>query len=339
MFTDNLPFLASMTLVLSSNAVGTQSIATLSDSPKYNIKTVCAQTGIRAVTLRAWERRYQLLRPHRTDSNYRLYSERDLAILRWLKSRVDEGIPIRTAANEFLEMRHKGIWPEVMPALPSALSSPLQPQTAPALYANRLYKALIAHDEALAAQLLTEAYRLYDVATICLEVVMPCLVNIGDAWQQGRIRIMTEHFASNFLRGWLMTLFQAQPLPRVAPRIIIGCAPSELHEIGSLMLALLLRREGYRVEFLGQDVHIDDLLAYARFERPALICLAASADAAARELLRVHNGLANIRPRPKFGFGGRIFNLKPALRQAIPGIFLGEDLREAVAHIRKLLST
>lgn len=322
----------------SPQTAGSPSIESLSDAPQYNIKAVCTQTGIRSVTLRAWERRYRLLTPHRTDSNYRLYSERDVAILRWLKNRVDGGVPIRTAATELLEMRRMGLWPEAMPTLPPPPPNPAQHPVAPAIQANRLYKALIAHDETQAARTLTEAYAMYDLTTLCLEVVTPCLVSIGDAWQQGHIRIVTEHFASNFLRGRLMTLFQAQPMPRAAPRIIIGCAPSELHEIGSLMLALLLRREGYRVEFLGQDVHVDDLLAYARMERPALICLAASTEAAARELQRVHNGLANIRPQPKFGFGGRIFNLKPNLRENTPGIFLGEGLREAVAQIRKILS-
>lgn len=326
------------TSTLYTSPMNAHSIEDLSDSPKYNIKAVCSQTGIRPVTLRAWERRYQLLNPHRTNSNYRLYSERDLAVLRWLKSRVDSGLPISTVATELMEMRRMGVWPESIPQFKQA--APLQQhQVAPTLQATRLYKALVAHDEALAADILTETYALYDVATVCLDVVTPCLVSIGDAWQQGQIRIITEHFGSNFLRGRLMSLFQAQPTPRAAPRIIIGCAPSELHDIGSLMLALLLRREGYRVEFLGQDVHVDDLLEYARIERPALICLAASTEASSRELRRVHNGLANMRPRPKFGFGGRVFNLKPALRESIPGVFLGENLRDAVSRIRQVLSS
>ncbi len=56
--------------------------ADLSDAPKHTIKTVCAQTGILPVTLRAWERRYKLLKPQRTSGNYRLYSDRDIAVLR-----------------------------------------------------------------------------------------------------------------------------------------------------------------------------------------------------------------------------------------------------------------
>jgi methanogenic corrinoid protein MtbC1 len=313
-------------------------ISELSDSPKYNIKAVCLQTGIRPVTLRAWERRYKLLNPHRTRSNYRLYSDRDLAILRWLKSRVDSGLPISTAATELAEMRRLGEWPEPPPAIP--VTPPLRREgAAPTEYAARLFKALTAHSESEASAIFTELYALYDIATVCTDVILPCLISIGDAWQRGQIRITTEHFASNYLRGRVMTLYQAQPMVRNAARILVGCAPHELHDIGSLILALFLRREGYRVEFLGQDVHVEDLLEYARLERPALICLSATLEASARELKRVHAGLVNMRPRPKFGFGGPIFILRPSLRESTPGIYLGDTLPEASRKVRQLLSS
>ncbi|MGQ0604682.1 MAG: MerR family transcriptional regulator [Anaerolineales bacterium] len=310
----------------------------LSASPKYNIKAVCVETGIRPVTLRAWERRYRLLSPHRTRSNYRLYSERDVAVLRWLKMRVDSGLPISTAANELSEMRRAGAWPEPLPTVQKLVTT-VNNATPPSAYAMRLYKALSLHDESAASVILKEAYATCDLTTVCNDVLAPCLAAIGDAWQRGELSITTEHYASNYIRGRLMALFHAQPMPRNAPRIFIGCAPSELHDIGSLMLALLLRREGYRVEFLGQDVHIDDLLEYARMERPGMICLAATQEQAARELRRVQQGLANLRPKPKFGYGGRIFNQKPALRESVAGIFLGETLVEACNQIRLVLSS
>ncbi|MBL8057819.1 MAG: cobalamin-dependent protein [Anaerolineales bacterium] len=312
------------------------SIGDLPDSPKYNIKAVCQETGIRPVTLRAWERRYRLLRPHRTRSNYRLYSERDVAVLRWLKTRVDGGLPISTVAGELAEIRRAGAWPEPVPQLPA--TRPAEGRAAPPQdYAMRLYAALVSHDEAAASLLLGEIHAQYDLKTVCLEVLAPCLVAIGDAWQNGQIRITTEHFASNIVRARLMTLFQAQPMMRTAPRILVGCAPTELHDISSLMLALLLRRDGYRVEFLGQDVHADDLVEYARLERPNLICLAASSESAVRELTRVFNGLATMRPRPKLGFGGRAFNLRPALRESTPGIFMGDTLADGLQKARLLL--
>src|SRR5512142_1560167 len=64
------------------------------DEPTYNMKAVEQQTGISAATLRAWERRYALVEPKRTASGYRLYSDRDVALLRWVRQQMDEGLTI-----------------------------------------------------------------------------------------------------------------------------------------------------------------------------------------------------------------------------------------------------
>src|SRR5512142_2768887 len=95
-------------------------IVDLPDEPKYTIKNVATQTGIRPVTLRAWERRHEVLNPHRADNRYRLYSERDVAILRWLKNRVDGGISISSAVNELRSLTSNNNWPEAIPAAPES---------------------------------------------------------------------------------------------------------------------------------------------------------------------------------------------------------------------------
>ena len=306
----------------------------LPDTPRHMIKAVCAETGLLPVTLRAWERRYKLLKPQRTAGNYRLYSDRDIALLRWIKSRVDQGAPISRVAEEFRSMRRAGQWPEAVPAPPPA---PVQESAAPPeAYASRLYAALIALNESLTAEILREAQAVFDVAVICLNVIQPCLVEIGEAWYRGEIRIATEHFASQYLRGRLLSLFQAYPVRHSAPRIVVGCAPNEFHDIGSLMLALFLRREGYRVEFLGANVHLPDLAEYAREHRPALICLSANSEESAHELRQMEARLAGMRPRPRLGYGGRAFNLNPALRKTVPGVYLGEDAATALTRIRQL---
>jgi DNA-binding transcriptional MerR regulator len=311
------------------------SIGDLPDRPLHTIKTVGAQTGVPAVTLRAWERRYRVLRPRRTAGNYRLYSERDIALLRWLKSRVDAGLPISRAAEELKAFRQSNAWPAPAPAAPV---SPVPAAAAPpAVYSQRLFAALTGLNEARAASLLLEATTLFDLSAVCLGIIQPCLVAIGEAWYRGEIRIATEHFASQYLRGRLLALFQAFPLRPRAPRIVVGCAPGEFHEIGSLMLALFLRRDGYRVDFLGADVNIGDLFEFVRVERPAMICLSASSHQTARELRTVQARLAGLRPRPKFGFGGRSFNLDLKLRASLPGLFLGEDAAAARAQARLLL--
>ncbi|MDR3574638.1 MAG: cobalamin-dependent protein [Anaerolineaceae bacterium] len=306
------------------------------DTPKYTIKSVSNQTGILPVTLRAWERRHEILSPHRSENRYRLYSEREVAILRWIKSRIDNGIPISSAVSELHTLARQGIWPEAVPALPG--TQPVGNALAPDQYARQLYQLLIHHDESPAGDLLREAHTNFDLGTICNDIITPALVQLGEAWYRGEIRITTEHFASAYIRGRLLSMLQAYPSRKNAPYILCGCAPTEQHEIGALMLSVMLRSKGFRVEFLGPDVPIDDLVEYARFEHPQLILLSTTMRNSVSELFRLDEKLNKVRPKPHFGYGGAAFNQDPDLQGQLAGTFLGETLNAAVAKISEILT-
>lgn len=309
------------------------SIADYPDEPKYSIKVVSTQTGIRAVTLRAWERRHEILTPFRSDNRYRLYSERDVAILRWVKNRVDGGISISHAVHELKKMAKSGIWPDALPSVPEPVRSF---RTLPVdQYSQQLYQALIHHDELTASTLLREMQTAYDIRSIFEDILRPCLVNIGEAWYRDEIRITTEHFASAFIRGRLLTLLQAFSFRRNAPYILVGCAPTEQHEIGSLMIAVLLRSKGLRVEYLGPDIPVDDLVDYAGYEHPQMVVLSSSLESSAVEIHHMQEKLNKIQPPPIFGFGGQAFIDKPVLQKQIPGVYLGNTINEAINTICK----
>jgi MerR family transcriptional regulator, light-induced transcriptional regulator len=312
------------------------SIAEYSQEPKYTIKVLSERTGVRPVTLRAWERRYDLLDPNRLDNNYRLYSERDIQIIRWITHRLDEGLSISNAVREYRELRGNGIWPEALPTVmaPQPSQAPRHPTS---YYADKLFTALTGHDEAQAKQIVDAVQSMYDIQTIFLEVFYPCLVEIGEAWYRGEIRIATEHFASAFIRGILMNLLQAFPIYSEAPRLLIGCAPEEFHEIAPLMLSVLLRREGYQVEYLGADLPVDDLVFYAEDTLPDMIILSASFEESARPLYRIQAKLDELPGKPKLGYGGRYFNQNEAAHKNMDGIFLGTSLDEAIQKVHDLL--
>jgi MerR family transcriptional regulator, light-induced transcriptional regulator len=312
------------------------SIAEYSAEPKYTIKAVSERTGVKPVTLRAWERRYDLIEPDRKDNNYRLYSERDIEIVRWITHRLENDLTISNAVGEYRHMRENGIWPEALPSvlLPEPSEKPKHP---PKVYADQLYKRLIAHDEANARRIVDAIQTVFDLKTIFFEIFQPCLYEIGEAWYRGEIRIATEHFASSFIRGILMNLLQAFPVYSTAPSLLIGCAPEEFHEIAPLMLSVLLRREGYQVEFLGADLPVDDLVAYAEDVDPDMIILSAGFEHTARPLHSMQASLNKIPSQPKLGFGGRYFNENEKARGELEGIFLGLNLEQAVHNVHKLM--
>jgi methanogenic corrinoid protein MtbC1 len=306
-----------------------------SDEPRYTIKSVSVQTGIRPVTLRAWERRHDLLTPHRSENRYRLYSERDVAILRWIKSHVDEGISISNAVLELRQMTRNGVWPDAVPTAPTRTL--IAPKATPETYTRWLYDALIKHNEEHATEIVRELHASFDLITIFGRIISPTLVAIGEAWYRGEIRITTEHYAANFLRARLMSLLQAYPTRRNSAYIQLGCAPTEQHELGSLMMAVLLRSEGFRVEYLGPDLPVDDLVDYASYEFPDLIVLSASTDLAAFEMRRMKEKLEQINPTPALAYAGSAFDNSQKVRDMVPGIYIGKSFEEGLETIKEIL--
>lgn len=310
-------------------------LSELSTDSRYTIKTVTTQTGIRAVTIRAWENRYNLLSPLRSNNRYRLYSDRDVATLRWVKSQVDQGMAISAVVRDLNNMLNRGEYPEVLPAITPRNRSyvPVPPET----MASQLHQALIANDENAAGEVLKQASAMYDLTTVCMEVIGGALVTIGEAWHRGDIRGTTQHNASRLLQARLVTLLQAFPSRRAAPLILTACAPDEMHESALLMLSVLLSHDGYRVEYLGTDLALDDIVDYSRQEKPAMVCMSATTEESALALARMNEKLAKIKPRVLFGYGGLIFNLKPALREKVSGEYLGDSIIAGAARVNQLL--
>ncbi len=305
------------------------------DKPRYRINIVSQKTGILPVTLRAWERRYQVLTPNREENTYRLYSDQDIEKLRWLKAQVDAGISISQAAAELKENLAAGIMIAPQPEIEKR--SVFVDDNAARMLAGELYNMLIAHNEIGAGGVFELAASSLALSDLFEKVIIPVLVRIGDEWYLGRLLVATEHFASNFLRARLMTIFQKIPLRRGVKRVLVGGAPGEMHELGILMMAILLRDSGYHVEFLGPDIPLDDLVDYAPQANTHMVILAATTKEAAEELMRFKPLLDRTRKPPLFGFGGGAYTIFPEMIAATPGIYLGKTLTQSVIKVNTLL--
>jgi DNA-binding transcriptional MerR regulator len=312
------------------------SIAEYPQEGKYTIKVVTERTGVPSVTLRAWERRYAFLEPERLENNYRLYSERDIQVVRWITHRLEEGLSISNAVREYKNLRSQGVWPEALPTV--SVPEPRQtPKYPPEQYAQMLFDALTTHDEGRARKIVDSIQSMFDLNTIFFQIFQPCLYQIGDAWYRGEIRIATEHFASAFIRSILMNLLQAFPIYSSAPTLLVGCAPEEFHEIAPLMLSVLLRREGYQVEFLGPDLPVDDLVLYAEDTGSDMVIVSAGFEETAQPLYQMQAKLNELSGQPSLGFGGRYFNENPSALQDMGGVFLGQTLEQAIQNVHNLL--
>ena len=310
-----------------------------SNAPLFNTKVVVQETGVTAATLRAWERRYGVPEPNRTNTNYRLYSERDIALIRWLRDRVAAGISISQA----VELYHRMIEGKEMPSsIPGEAHRAEQPLLTDHAGSQRLLIAAFkAFDELRADAILAELFALYSVEDVLTTVIQPAMVEIGEQWHRGEVTVPVEHFASAYVERKLMTLLNAQPVNADAPLIVTGCAPHEHHELGVLLFSLFLRRNGLRVLYLGQNVPLIDLSSTLKTLKPAMLILSASSQEAAHELQPIAAMIQALAPpRPLFGFGGAAFQRDPALIESIAGVYLGADsklaARDIGQHLRQM---
>jgi DNA-binding transcriptional MerR regulator len=305
----------------------------------YNTKVVVQQTGIPAPTLRAWERRYTLLSPERANNAYRLYSERDIALIRWLKERVGGGLSISQAVALFKtyvkEDQSHAITPNPQWFYREHTTHPVI-QDAEQMQ-NRLIDAFRQFDENAANMLMGTLLTTYSVEQVCLEIITPTMWCIGQCWAEGNLTVSVEHFASSFFRAMLSHLFHITTSPRDGPLTLVCCAPEEPHELASLMLALFLRRSGVHVAYLGQKIETGDLIKTIRQLKPVLLCVSLTVPTYLATFIELAHHIQQSSPLPPtLAFGGQGFYECEQTIPQIPGVYLSGDLCEVMQPLRNL---
>lgn len=309
--------------------------------PVYNIKAVARLVGLLPVTLRAWERRYGLPTPSRGDQGYRLYSEYDLRTLRWLKNQIEAGLSIGRAVEFLHEMRSAGQDPASIPIGISPLSSsPAGAQlNSPSMAAlqNEFLESLLNFDETTASDVLRRSFALYSVDQVLMDVVTPALVEIGDRWHKGKLPIATEHFATQYCMQHLMSMLSASAPPVRDGLIVAACAPGETHQIGLLMLVVMLRWRGWNVKYLGPDLKLDRLEEALGPIKPTMLMFTANRAETAILLNPLSEILARFPdPKPMVVVGGQAFN-SMRLPDEIPVIYIQASPVETVKSIESLM--
>ncbi len=285
---------------------------TCSDVPLYNIQAVAAATGVPSITLRSWERRYGVPEPKRDPKGYRLYSDRDIAVTRWLRERVKEGVGISRAVNLLHVLEHE------------VLDTP-EPSTLDFVsLRTKLLNAIARMDDAAIGRIIGEGLTVATVEEVALNLLQPALYEVGERWATGQLSVTTEHVSSNLIRSHVSQLLRISPAPLRDERIMVACAPGEFHDIGALVLALFLRRRGFYVIYGGANIEADSFIADVLRLNPEAVCLSAAASHTAQSLRDVFIQL-NSNYSGVLGYGGRAFNEHDWVGDSIPGALLGSD--------------
>ena len=219
------------------------------------------RTGVSPELLRAWEQRYGLLRPTRSDGGFRLYSPQDEHRVATMRSHLERGLSAAEAARITLDEESTPAPAAELPVL--------------ALGASALRAALDRLDESAAHAAIDELLSSFSVETVLREVVMPYLRELGDRWERGEASVAQEHFASQVLRGRLLGLARGWDRGP-GPRALLACMPGEQHDLGLIVFGLGLRDRGWRITFLGADTPLDTLSDTATTLQPDAVVLSAT---------------------------------------------------------------
>jgi MerR family transcriptional regulator, light-induced transcriptional regulator len=233
----------------------------------FRIGELSRRLGVSEHALRAWERRYGLLRPMRSAGGFRLYSEADLHRVRRMQSHMARGLSAAQAARAAIDEE-----PTDQPAPRPQAASGQDVSGA----VDALAQALDDFDEPAAHAVFDRLLGALTVETVLREVLLPYLRQLGDRWARGEVTVAQEHFASNVIRSRLAGLGQGWGRGH-GPRAVLACLPGELHDIALLAFGIVLARNGWRVEFLGASTPVDDLVRMVDATHPDLVVLAASA--------------------------------------------------------------
>ena len=301
----------------------------------FNIGAVTRMTGVPIATLHAWERRYGFPGSlARTLGGHRLYTEKDVTLLRNIKAQIDQGVSARQAVAAVQKMDAEGRLPVEHP-LEAHRTLPQIP-VSPAGH-TQLAEALFQHDLRLADRLMADMLAFTAPEEIILNVVGPLLAEIGQAWADGRITVTDEHLASNYLRQHMLMWMVNGPCARTTGPVVLACGPGEWHEGSLLMLGVLLRRQGWPVAYLGQNVPFADLSDFAGQVRASALVLVAMCAEQAQTLADWPDWIKQVDGRPLVTYGGRSFVLQPELKERMSGIYLGDTIQQGVVNLEELL--
>jgi len=232
------------------------------DTEFYPIRTVSTLTGVNAITIRAWERRYGLIKPVRTVSGHRVYTRADIDNIHRIVALLDKGVAI-SQVRHTLESPEQG----------AARTDEPGPWAG---FRERMVMAITQFDENRLEDTYNEILALYPTDLVTRKVLVPLLIELGKRWESTAGSVAEEHFFGVYLRSKLGARFHHRNRNNTGAKLLAACLPGEQHEVGLLLFALAAHEQGYRLVLLGANMPLTDLPLAAKRSKSDAIVLSGS---------------------------------------------------------------
>jgi DNA-binding transcriptional MerR regulator/methylmalonyl-CoA mutase cobalamin-binding subunit len=237
------------------------------NSEKLPIRVVARRTGLTPHVIRAWERRYKVLEPQRSETNRRFYSAADVEKLNLLQAAIASGHSIgRVAALSLQELRRIAV-------TDSSHSPSPAPPAGKSMFVEACLSAVQTLDERQLESQLGRANLALGHVGLTQKVIAPLLDRIGELWRSGDLPVAHEHMASSVIRSTLGAMREGFDLPESAPRIVATTPIGQLHEFGALLAGNAAASEGWRVTYLGPNLPAAEIAGAAKATEAKAVAL------------------------------------------------------------------
>lgn len=227
---------------------------------QYSIKELEQLSGIKAHTIRIWEKRHNIISPQRTATNIRYYSDEDLKKIINVSMLNTQGLRISKIAQMSAE------------EINSLILEKSEAKTDASIYVDQLVVAMVSMEEELFEKTLDQVVKKIGLEECVTQIIYPFMEKIGVLWQTKKINPAQEHFISNLIRQRIIVSIAALPLPgKKARKAMLFLPEGEVHEIGLLFFNYITRKRGINTLYLGQSVPYEDLKSVYKIHQPALI--------------------------------------------------------------------
>jgi DNA-binding transcriptional MerR regulator len=252
---------------------------------RYSIKELEKLSGIKAHTIRIWEKRHKIIHPERTTTNIRYYSDDDLKKIINVALLNNHGVKISKIAELTLdELSHQ------VTELSEAKSNSV-------IHIDQLILAMIELDEENFERILASLILRYGFERTITDMVYPFLEKIGVLWHTGNITPAQEHFITNLIRQKIIVAIDALPLaPKGSSSVVMFLPEQELHELGLLFYYYITKKKGFRVYYLGQMVPYRDIVSICKTYRPSILITSITTSPAAQSVQRFMDQLCSDQP-------------------------------------------
>ena len=285
---------------------------------EYKIKDIEVLTGIKAHTIRMWEKRYKILEPNRTDTKIRTYSDQDLTYILNISILYNSGIKISHIAN----LKKEEVSQRVLDIKHSDSENQIE---------EKLILALIEMDEVQFIEIMDAYIVKNGITKLFSDIIIPFFDRIGIMWLVGSINPAQEHLISNLIRQKLISEIDKLPTPTKNQKIVLFLPEHEWHEVGLLHFNYVLRANNIYTYYLGQSLPFDSLCLALEKLSPDIVLSSWLTAIEESFILDYFKNLTKRFPKIRFlASGSQIQNFQKSLSKYIVPVHSSEDL---VKHI------